>query len=338
MAQQSLLTPKPQTAAKHAPASTRQGKCGTQVLMRSKKNPTRRVWQCTDTQRELFRDEHATKLMGELERGRPVNLTRRRREHPSIQKLVDEKLIEVTEHPKHSFYEHQAKLTRDGKEWLKLRAQNQKKRDDSQQEALFKSACGRIVRLVLRKCGCLAPNYRPAGDDGTSCGSCKWRSGAFCDRFDFALTLDHTCDDWEGHAVSDVGRTTHRSGRPISKLVADAAGKIRAAAGMAKGAAYPNPIPLEADDVIGVTPTSTWDDLGYECRYRHNGRIGVVTISNPSMRVPYSIIATGPHQARQYAHEAVQMLRAGQTPERGVYSSDVSRKRRKRGGQGGSAL
>jgi len=148
VAQQSLVAAKPGAQETHAPVKTMPGKtCGTKVLLRSKKDPRRRVWQCTDKQRELFRDRHATSLMDELERskGRPMPINQRRREHPSIQKLHDEGLVRLEPNPKSHLYEHSAHLTADGREWLKMQRTQRQKKNAARQESLFK---GRVVLLV----------------------------------------------------------------------------------------------------------------------------------------------------------------------------------------------
>jgi hypothetical protein len=118
-----MFNPPRRPQAQHADTPQDQGKCGTKLLMRSRKDPGKKRWQCTSQgQTQAFHGPRARKLMDELGKTGVTHLAKQRREHPEIQDLVDHGLVTMKTNPKHYNYEFEAKLTNAGRRWLREQA------------------------------------------------------------------------------------------------------------------------------------------------------------------------------------------------------------------------
>lgn len=362
--QQSLLqAPAAKPIARHDPLPEQEGQCGTKVLLASRSDPSKRRWQCTSGQRELFRDPQASQLMDELHRGGSRHVTRKRMEHPGIQKLKDEGLISVETNPKHFFHEFHVKLTRDGREWLNMKHGQQDQRARQAQGALFKGVRLVITARSLRKAQADAPGYGPARG-ATSCSTCSWYSGGNCRRYDFRARADYTCDSWDtgesdlsvrapgghgGQAVSKLekvgGTASQQPDRimqlcdcdeePLGKAIPVGALGDRGELELQLGSA-PHPI-VEAEEVINAPPPKRWAWGPWRCAYTQGSFLGCLTVDHDMLPAPFQVLVTNHADAHQRAPTICASLEQGITPDRGLYLVP-GLKRRKRGGQGGVAV
>ena len=144
MTQPALFKVENREPERHADTPASSGKCGTKLLMRSKKDPSRRRWQCTSQkQSEAFHTPRARAVMSELGKTGITHLAANRRENPDVQALVDHGLITLKTNPKHYNYEFQAKITSSGRRWLREQAAAGKAEGASKQPAMsFKEAPG----------------------------------------------------------------------------------------------------------------------------------------------------------------------------------------------------
>lgn len=72
-------------------------------------------------------------------------------------------------------------------------------------------------------------------------------------------------------------------------------------------------------DGRGDAAQERWREGEYDVCYFAKGGIGVVSITHPSMGLPLHVVVAQQSQRRRFAREAIADLKAGKTPERGVY-------------------
>lgn len=91
-------------------------------------------------------------------------------------------------------------------------------------------------------------------------------------------------------------------------------GKAGKAAKMRKASAA-------AIQTLGDDPASReWNvGNGYRAAYRHNGRVGVVTVEGPGTALPFHTITANLAEARRKAVEMVKAFLAGKVPREGVF-------------------